>query len=304
MKRTILSHEKELREVKKQYGNPRLTQIEEEIQEIKIETAVLVAQEDVVVTVTHEGYIKRSSIRSYTASKPEEIGMKEGDFLLYAGEVNTLDHLLLVTNKGNMIYRPVHELPDLRWKEIGEHISQTILNLAIDESIIAVYPYKELSPTKTFVFITKAGMIKQTKMADFEPWRTYKSRLTSCMKLKSDQDEITNVYLTNDQDLLDVFLVSNRGFGLRYPLYEVPVVGSKAAGVKSMNLKEDDYVVNGLLVHSEGDTPIVIVTQRGGVKRMLAQELTQLGRAKRGLMVLRELKKIHIVLSLCLKVPI
>lgn len=190
-----------------------------------------------------------------------------------------------------MIYRPVHELPDLRWKEIGEHISQTILNLAIDESIIAVYPYKELSPTKTFVFITKAGMIKQTKMADFEPWRTYKSRPTSCMKLKSDQDEITNVYLTNDQDLLDVFLVSNRGFGLRYPLYEVPVVGSKAAGVKSMNLKEDDYVVNGLLVHSEGDTPIVIVTQRGGVKRMLAQELTQLGRAKRGLMVLRELKK-------------
>ena len=74
-------------------------------QEIKIETAVLVAQEDVVVTVTHEGYIKRSSIRSYTASKPEEIGMKEGDFY-YAGEVNTLDHLLLVTNKGNMIYRP------------------------------------------------------------------------------------------------------------------------------------------------------------------------------------------------------
>ena len=67
---------------------------------------MLVAQEDVVVTVTHEGYIKRSSIRSYTASKPEEIGMKEGDFLLYAGEVNTLDHLLLVTNKGNMIYRP------------------------------------------------------------------------------------------------------------------------------------------------------------------------------------------------------
>ena len=115
---------------------------------------MLVAQEDVVVTVTHEGYIKRSSIRSYTASKPEEIGMKEGDFL-YAGEVNTLDHLLLVTNKGNMIYRPVHELPDLRWKEIGEHISQTILNLAIDESIIAVYPYKELSPTKPLFSLQK-----------------------------------------------------------------------------------------------------------------------------------------------------
>lgn len=282
---------KELREVKKQYGNDRLTQIENEIQEIKIETEVLVAQEDVVVTVTHEGYIKRSSLRSYSASKPEEIGMKDGDFLLYSGEVNTLDHLLLITNKANVIYRPIHELPDLRWKEIGEHISQTILNLSIDESIIAVYPYKELSPTKTFVFMTKEGMVKQTKMSDFEPWRTYKSRPTSCMKLKSESDEIVNVYLTNEQKALDVFLVSHRGFGLRYPLEEVPVVGAKAAGVKAMNLKEEDYVVNGLLVYQEGDTPIIVLTQRGGIKRMLAQELTQLGRAKRGLMVLRELKK-------------
>ncbi|MDA9470333.1 DNA topoisomerase IV subunit A [Enterococcus sp. 5H] len=282
---------KELREVKKQYGNDRLTQIENEIQEIKIETEVLVAQEDVVVTVTHEGYIKRSSLRSYSASKPEEVGMKDGDFLLYSGEANTLDHLLLITNKANVIYRPIHELPDLRWKEIGEHISQTILNLSIDESIIAVYPYKELSPTKTFVFMTKEGMVKQTKMSDFEPWRTYKSRPTSCMKLKSESDEIVNVYLTNEQKALDVFLVSHRGFGLRYPLEEVPVVGAKAAGVKAMNLKEEDYVVNGLLVYQEGDTPIVMLTQRGSIKRMLAQELTQLGRAKRGLMVLRELKK-------------
>ncbi|OTN90412.1 DNA topoisomerase IV, A subunit [Enterococcus sp. 7E2_DIV0204] len=282
---------KELREVKKQYGNPRLTQIEDEIQEIKIDTKVLVAQEDVIVTVTHEGYIKRSSIRSYSASKPEEVGMKEGDFLLYTGEVNTLDHILLITNKANVIYRPIHELPDLRWKEIGEHISQAILNLSVDESIIAVYTYKELSPTKTFVFMTKEGMIKQTKMTDFEPWRTYKSRPTNCMKLKSESDEIVNVFLTNEQKTLDVFLVSHRGFGLRYPLDEVPVVGAKAAGVKAMNLKEQDYVVNGLLVHEDGDTPIVILTQRGSIKRMLAQELPQLGRAKRGLMVLRELKK-------------
>lgn len=282
---------KELREVKKQYGNPRLTQIEDEIQEIKIDTKVLVAQEDVVVTVTHEGYIKRSSLRSYSASKPEEVGMKEGDFLLYTGEVNTLDHILLITNKANVIYRPVHELPDLRWKEIGEHISQAILNLSIDESIIAVYAYKELSPTKTFVFMTKEGMIKQSKMTDFEPWRTYKSRPTNCMKLKSETDEIVNVYLTNEQKILDVFLVSNRGFGLRYPLEEVPVVGAKAAGVKAMNLKEQDYVVNALLVEEDGDTPIVLLTQRGSIKRMLVQELPQLGRAKRGLMVLRELKK-------------
>ena len=281
----------ELRSVKKQYGNPRLTKIEAEISEIKIETEVLIASEDVVVTVTHDGYLKRSSLRSYQASKPEEVGMKEGDRLLYTGAVNTLDHLLLVTNKGNVIYRPVHELADLKWKEIGEHISQTMLSLAIDESILAVFTYKELDPAKRFVLITKHGQIKQTLMTDFEPWRTYKSRPLTMIKLKAEDDELVAVYLVAEDEPLDVFLVSHRGFGLRYALAEVPVVGPKAAGVKAMNLKDDDFVVNGLLVLSEGDTPVVIVTQRGAVKRMLAQELNALGRAKRGLMVLRELKK-------------
>ncbi|MEQ7033572.1 DNA topoisomerase IV subunit A [Enterococcus durans] len=282
---------KELREVKKKYANARMTKIEDEIEEIKIDTKVLVAQEDVIVSVTREGYVKRTSLRSYSASKPEEIGMREGDYLLYSGELNTLDHLLLVTNKANVIYRPVHELPDLKWKDAGEHISQTILNLSVDESILAVFPYKKIDPEKTFVFISKQGWIKQTRMTEFEPWRTYKSRPLSGMKLKSEDDELVAVYLEDGQTGLDVFLVTHQGMGLRYPLQEVPVVGTKAAGVKSINLKEEDIVVNGLLVISEGDTPIVIVTQRGAVKRMLAQEISQTSRAKRGVTVLRELKK-------------
>lgn len=282
---------KELREVKKQYGRQRVTEIEEEIQEIKIETEVLVVQEDVVVTVTHEGYIKRSSLRSYAASKPEELGMKEGDYVLYSGQANTLDHLLLITNKGNVIYRPIHELPDMRWKDIGEHVSQTLLNFSIDEAVIAVYSYKELDPMKNFVLISKEGLIKQTRMTEFEPWRTYKSRPATIIKFKSETDELVNVYLVNQDEPFDIFLASHRGFGLRYALSEVPVVGPRAAGVKSMNLKEEDHVVNGLPVYSEGDTPVILVTQRGAVKRMLAQELNQLGRAKRGLMILRELKK-------------
>ncbi|WP_373171136.1 DNA topoisomerase IV subunit A [Enterococcus durans] len=282
---------KELSEVKKKYANARMTKIEDEIEEIKIDTKVLVAQEDVVVSVTREGYVKRTSLRSYSASKPEEIGMREGDYLLYSGELNTLDHLLLVTNKANVIYRLVHELPDLKWKDAGEHISQTILNLSVDESILAVFPYKKIDPEKTFVFISKQGWIKQTRMTEFEPWRTYKSRPLSGMKLKSEDDELVAVYLEDGQTALDVFLVTHQGMGLRYPLQEVPVVGTKAAGVKSINLKEEDTVVNGLLVIAEGDTPIVIVTQRGAVKRMLAQEISQTSRAKRGVTVLRELKK-------------
>jgi len=111
------------------------------------------------------------------------------------------------------------------------------------------------------------------------------------MKLKDEADELLNVFLVDQNEPMDIFLVSQRAFGLRYPLTEVPVVGPKAAGVKAMNLKDEDFIGNGLVVYSEGDTPVVIITQRGGAKRMLAQEITQLGRAKRGLMVLRELKK-------------
>ncbi len=281
---------KELKEIKKKYPSDRMTEIEAEIEEIKIETQVLVAQEEVVVTVTKDGYIKRSSLRSYGASKPEEVGMKEGDALLYSHQLNTLDHLLLVTNKGNVIYRPVHELADLKWKDLGEHISQNVLTLAQDEMIIGVFAYKVLDPMKNFVLISKKGM-KQSRMTEFEPWRTYKTRPLTIMKLKDEADELLNVFLVDQNEPMDIFLVSQRAFGLRYPLTEVPVVGPKAAGVKAMNLKDEDFIVNGLVVYSEGDTPVVIITQRGGAKRMLAQEITQLGRAKRGLMVLRELKK-------------
>lgn len=280
----------ELRDVKKKYANPRRTQIEREIEEITIEKEVLIAQEEVIVSVTKEGYLKRSSLRSYSASSPEELGMKETDYLIYAQQLNTMDHILLVTDKGNVIYRPVHELPDMRWKDVGEHITQTITGLAIDESILAVYHYGATMPDKNFVFITKEGMIKQTKMSEFDAWRTYKSRSTSCIKLKTATDKVVNSFVIDNEELYDVFLVSNRGFGLRYPLSEVPVVGAKAAGVKSINLKDGDFVVNGLVVWNEGDTPVVIVTHRGSVKRMLAQELNPLGRAKRGLMILRELK--------------
>lgn len=281
---------KELREVKKEFATERLTMIEQKIEEIKIETQVLIAQEQVIVTVTKDGYIKRSSMRSYTASKPEEIGMKEEDRLLFVRTLNTLEHLLLFTNKGNVIYRPIHELPDLRFKDIGEHISQTMLNLAMNETIIAVHAYTELEQTKNFVAFTKEGFIKQTTMNDFEVWRTYKSRPTNYMKLKSETDEVLNVFLVDEKEIFDVFLVTYKGFSLRYPLSEVPVVGRVAAGVKSINLKEEDYVVNGLLIYDGADEAITIVTQRGAIKRMLAQEIPQISRGKRGLMVLRELK--------------
>ncbi|MFW7362451.1 DNA topoisomerase IV subunit A [Vagococcus fluvialis] len=294
----ILNNEKELlnvmktelREVKKQYKTPRLTKLEDEIAEITIETAVLIPQEDVMVSITKEGYAKRSSLRSYSASKEDTIEMKETDRLIFSSQLNTHDHLLIVTNKGNMIYRPVHELIDKRWKDVGEHFSLSITSLGMGENIVAVFPYSEISQTKQFVFVTKEGMIKRTQMKEFDVWRTYKSRPTLCIKLKTDTDEIIAADLIEENSHKDVLLVTNMAFGLHYDLDEVPVVGARAAGVKSINLKADDFVVDGLILDHGEDVTITIVTQRGSIKRMKISELSKLGRAKRGLMVLRELK--------------
>ena len=281
---------KELKELKKKYQTPRLTQLEDEIQEITIETAVLIPQEDVMVSITKEGYAKRSSLRSYSASKEDQIEMKETDRLIYSGQLNTHDHLLIVTNKGNMIYRPVHELADKRWKEVGEHFSLTITSLESGENIVGVFPYHEIAPNKQFVFVTKEGMIKRTAMNEFDVWRTYKSRPTLCIKLKTETDEIISAELVEGSANLDVLLITHLAFGLYYDLEEVPVVGARASGVKSINLKNDDYVVSGMILNRGEDATLTIVTQRGSVKRMKVNELSKLGRAKRGLMVLRELK--------------
>src|SRR5699024_3492403 len=156
----------ELRQIKKKYASKRLTKIEDEIEEIKIETEVLVAAEDVMTVVTREGYIKRSSLRSFAASKPEEVGMKDGDEIVFCRQLNTLDHLLILTNLGNMIYRPIFELTDMKWKDTGEHLSQSLLNFSADETVLAVFGYNEIAQDKNFVLLTQKGMIKQTKMSE------------------------------------------------------------------------------------------------------------------------------------------
>ena len=282
---------KELIEVKKKYASPRLTVIEAEIEELKIDTEVLIASEEVMVSVTKEGYIKRTSLRSYGASKPNEIGIKEGDYPIYIQQLNTLNHLLIFTSKGNIIYRPIHEISDLRWKDMGEHLSQNIAFEA-DETVVKVFGLEKNMPPATFTFITKEGYIKQTAVSEYVIGRNYKNKSFSAIKLKTKADELINIIYTEKPLLKDVFLVTNRGFGLRYSLDEVPVVGSKAAGVKSINLKEGDYVVNGVLLDVEASkAELMILTQRGSVKKMNVLDFESLGRAKRGLLLLRELKK-------------
>ena len=277
----------ELQEVAKKYGSARLTEIQDEISELKIDTKVTVAEEDVMVLISKQGYVKRSSIRSYTASGELDNGLRDEDQPVFQGKVNTLNHVLMFTNKGNMIYRPVHEITEMRWKDTGEHLSQTI-GLDADEFVLHVEVLKSLKTDGKFVIATKEGLIKQTKLADLQPGRTYRSRASMYIKLKTPTDEVLTVKFVNDDQPRQVLAVTHGGYGLRYDLSEVSVLGAKAAGVKNMDLR-DDYLSAVKLVND--DAVIGIITHRGAFKQMKVSEIPQTARARRGVQVLRELKR-------------
>lgn len=278
---------KELRQLAKTYRNPRRTEIQSQVSDIKINTDVLIPDEDVVVMVSHDGYIKRSSIRSYKASTSES-GLKDEDYPIFMEQLNARDHLFMFTSKGNLIYRPVYEIADVKWKDTGEHISQTI-GLDNDEEIIGTFAFNSLKEPGNFLITTDEGHIKQTAFADLEPGRTYKKHAYMYEKLKSADSRVVSVnYLSDPEEAGQLLLISKNGLAIRYTLPEVPVNGSRTTGVKSMDLRGDDKVVNLQLVNE--DSIVAIVTQRGAFKKLAVKEIPVTSRARKGVMILRELK--------------
>ncbi|KGF34358.1 DNA topoisomerase IV subunit A [Peptoniphilus lacrimalis DNF00528] len=275
---------KELREVKRQFATPRLSSLEDTAKVIEIDTASLIAEEDTYVSVTKAGYIKRTSPRSFSASTLEEIGKRDDDRLLFIQSVKTTQHLLIFTTLGNVIYRPVHELADIRWKDIGEHLSQTITNFETNEEVLYVEVVDQFDDATTYFAATRLGQIKRVERKEFSPWRTYRSKSVKYAKLKDDSDQIVAVAPIK---LDDVLLISKNGYALRFNIEEVPVVGAKAAGVKAMNLKADDELQSAFICNTSS---FYLLTQRGSLKRVSTEEIPATSRAKRGLQVLRELK--------------
>ncbi|MGG6831248.1 UNVERIFIED_CONTAM: DNA topoisomerase IV subunit A [Streptococcus canis] len=274
---------RELREVKKKFANPRLSELQAESQTIEIDTASLITEEETFVSVTRGGYLKRTSPRSFNASSLEEVGKRDDDDLIFVKQAKTTEHLLLFTTLGNVIYRPIHELIDLRWKDIGEHLSQTISNFATEEEIL----YADIVTSfdqGLYVAITQNGFIKRFDRKELSPWRTYKSKSTKYVKLKDTKDRVLTLSPVIMEDLL---LVTKNGYALRFSSQEVPTQGLKSAGVKGINLKKDDRLASAFTVTSDS---FFVLTQRGSLKRMVVDDIPQTSRANRGLLVLRELK--------------
>ncbi len=272
----------ELKKVKSEYNKERITEVRDEVTEIKLDTTALIPKEDTIVTISREGYIKRTSIRSYSASDIKEPLLKENDYLLGEFKMKTTDTLLVFTSFGNYLYIPVHTINDLKWRELGKHVSN-LVPLQEDEEIVTALPVSDFNDKKNIILATSQGMIKSTSLADFKLTRY--SKATSCMKLKDNDKLIAAFYDIKDE----IFIETSKGYGLWFSKDEIPVVGIKAGGVKAITLKDDS--VTSILNFNESDNKyLAIVTDKGTGKRMHLKDFDKTTRARRGLLTIRDVK--------------
>ena len=269
----------ELRSIKKEYATPRKTQIEDEVTEIKIDTTSMIPKEDCMVVVTRQGYVKRVSMRSY-ATNTDDTLVKEGDYVIGLYEMNTLDTVLLFTDLGNYLYVPVHELPDLKWKELGKHISN-IIKIDSEENIVASYPVYDFNQEIYFTSFSKDGLVKRTKLEEFKVSRY--SKPMCFMKLKSG-DKLVSIDAGSGKE---IFVTTKNGYGLRYLVEEVSVTGIKSSGVKAISLKNDE-VVSGHVFESMDY--ITVLTSNGTGKRVKLSEFEIISRARKGVLLVRDVK--------------
>lgn len=273
---------RELLAIKKEYAVDRKTEIKEEITEIKIDAEAMIPKEDTIVVATKEGYIKRVSKKSYQASESDETGLKENDYIIGLYEMNTLNTLLMFTDKGNYLYIPVHEIPDLKWKDMGKHISN-IISIKSDEKIIEVVPVYDFNKKEVITIFTKNGMIKRTNLEEFKALRYTKE--ISCIKLK-ENDEVVSVTSSKENEIL---VATKNGYGLWFKANEVTSIGLKASGVKAIKLDSNDEVVSGILFNESAEY-ITVFTDKMTAKRVKLSDLERSSRTRKGLLLIREVK--------------
>ena len=270
---------KELNSIKKEYAIPRKTSISEVVNEIKIDATDLIIKENVIVVLTHDGYLKKVSKKSFSSSD-EITGLKPGDYVINMYDTNTLNKLLIITSMGNYIFLPIHEIISTKWKDLGKHVSNYV-SIHPDDFVVNSFIITEKNQNNELVLYTKLGMVKRTKLSDFIVTR-YSKTYTS-MKLK-DNDYIVSANLIKAKTLL----VTKTGYYLNYDISEIPVTGTKSSGVKGINLK-DDEVVSGL-TYNEFDEYLTLVTNKNTAKRIKLSELNSLSRAKRGSTLIKKVK--------------
>ncbi len=271
----------EMKNIKKEYSEDRKTIIKDEITEIKIDEESMISNEEFIVIISNDGYIKKVSVKSYNMSESEETGLKEGDYVNGIYKINNLKTILIFTNNGNYLYIPVHKIPEAKYKDIGKHIN-TIAKVSDGEKIIKSVAINDFNNDDIITIFTKNGMVKRTNVKDYKVTR-YTKPITN-IKLK-EQDEVINVCLTTDKE---VVIVSKNGYALKYNVDEIPIVGLKTSGVKAINLKEDE-VINAFVTNKNNEY-ITIFTDKKTAKRIKLEDITKTSRAKKGSLIIKSPK--------------
>src|SRR6266567_4568589 len=280
----------ELNEIQKDYGDARRTEIIEEQADIRLED--LIADEDVVITVSHSGYLKRTPLSAYRQQGrggKGRMGMKtrDEDFVEHLFIASTHSYILVFTNTGKLYWLKVYEIPDVGAAGKGKHILN-LVNLAKGEKAAAVLAVKALpdepkdvmADGETYaaegyvVLVTRQGIIKKTRLAEFS---NPNSRGILAMKIE-EGDELIGAKLTSGRET--IFLASHEGMAIRFPEADVRDMGRAAYGVNAMSLDEGDYIV-GMEIVGEKEL-ILSVTEKGYGKRTAITEYRQQSRAGKG----------------------
>lgn len=288
--RNILSNDKllrrvlidELKEVYKDFNVPRLSNIEEEIEDIVIDKVQMINNERVMFTISRDGYCKKVSLRSYGAANDTMTGIKEGDHLVSVCELNTLDYVLFFTNVGTYGYMPVYEVEEGKWKDIGSHINR-VMKISGDEKITHSYVVADFKTQAYMISVSKLGMIKKTAIHEYEVSRNNKTM--GNMKLMAG-DEVVGTYLAYEGD--EILLCSSNGFMTRYPISLIPVAAPKAKGVKAMNLV-NDTLVSGAIYHNN-NAQLLAITTNCAMKRLKLSDIDVTGRPTKGSMICKKVK--------------
>ena len=273
----------ELKHIKKQYPTPRLTEIKDEVQEIIINEEAMILPEDIYVSITSDGYIKRISQRSYKASENTAFGKKDDDQLIDIHYANTLDKLLVFTDKGNYLFIPVHKLEEFKWKELGKHISY-LIKVSPDEKMIGSVLVKSFNLPLYIVLASQNGQIKRVSLRDFEVTRFTKA--LKCMNLKNG-DVLKDIALTDGHQ--GIVLTTQAGYATLYSEDEISLLGVKAGGIKGINLR-NDVVVSMNVFNPLKPCSYVLISDQPGVKRLHISDIPSCNRATKGSLVFKSPK--------------
>jgi DNA gyrase subunit A len=282
---------KELKEVQKEFGDERRTQIIEDTGEIKLED--LVQMEDVAVTVSRGGYLKRTSVDTYrrqTRGGKGRIGMgtRSEDAVEHLVIASTHAYMLIFTNKGRVYWLKIYEIPDAGTTGKGKHVSGLIA-LQPDESVKAFLAVKEFVAEKFIVMVTRHGVIKKCELTEFD---NPLSRGIIALAL-DDNDELLGATITNGKNY--IFLGSHEGMAIRFNEDEVRAMGRQARGVRAMDLDEGDYLVGLEVIEKEG--LILSISEHGFGKRTPLEDYRLTARGRKGVINMKTTPKVGKVVA-------